>query len=203
MASRQNGTVSARKLGLAARHRRRDLLAILIGTAGYALAVGWVVADPETPGGSNPIPYQMGFAARIVAAIGLITGISGLHRVHALWAGGVGTAANVTAFVSLVLFAVGFSAFWVLGWLLFHLAALLFGIAVIGGRVLERGAGWLLVVGSTVGFLGGVIVDRTMFDGEGGWSTFAGTGVVLLGFVWLAASEMRRSAANARRLAER
>jgi hypothetical protein len=198
-----DGTMSANKLGAVARNRRRDLVAILVGTAGFVLAAAWVVFDPESAGASDPIPYQIGFAARLVAAIGLMTGITGLHRAHAAWAGPLGTFAYATSIASLVLFAIAFSAFWVLGWLLFHVSALAFGVAVVRGRVLDRRAGSLLIAGSTLGFGAGIAIDRFVYAAEGGWFAFTGTGIVLVGFICLAASETRRSAAAARRLAER
>ena len=199
----QNGAMSASKLRTVARDRRGGLFAMIAGTAGFVVAAAWVVADPESANASNPIPYQIGFAARLVAAIGLITAISGLHRAHAVWAGPSGTFGYAVCTASMLLFAIGFSAFWVLGWLLFHVGALAFGLAVLRGRVLHRGAGWLLIGGSTVAFGAGVAIDRALFAAEGGWFTFTGTGVVLVAFIWLAAVEARRSAAAARRLAER
>ena len=60
-----------------------------------------------------------------------------------------------------------------------------------------------MIFGSTVVFAAGIATDRLVFATEGGWFAFAGSGVVLIGFIWLAVSEARRSAANAKRLAER
>ena len=162
------------------------------GTIAFGVAAAWAVLDKDFTGTRDLIPYQIGFAARVAAAVLLISGMSPLHRIQKLWTGTTGQVGYVVTVASLVVFAVLFSSFWVLGWLGFHLGAAAFGIGVLRARILSSPAGWVLAVGTPVAFAAGVAMDRLM-DARGGPLRFAGTAVVLIGLLWLAASEARRS----------
>lgn len=171
---------------------RAAVLAFAGGTIGFGVAAAWAVLDKDFTGTRELIPYQIGFAARLAAAVLLISGISTLHRIQRLWTGTTGQVGYVVTLAGLVVFAVLFSSFWVLGWLGFHLGASVFGIGVLRARILSRPAGWVLAGGTPLAFAAGVAADRLM-DARGGPLTFAGTGVALIGFLWLAVSEARRS----------
>lgn len=171
---------------------RTALLACVAGTVALAVAAAWAVLDKDFTGSDDLIPYQIGFAARLATAVLLITGMSALHRIQKPWAGTTAQLGYVVTIASLVLFAVLFSSFWVLGWLGLHLGLTLFGAGVLRARILSTAAGWVLAVGTPVAFGAGIAVDR-LLDGRGGPSAFAGTGVALIGLLWLALSEARRS----------
>jgi hypothetical protein len=127
-----------------------------------------------------------------VSAILLITGISAVHRLQKPWAKGIAAAGYYTCVASLVVFAVVFSSFWVLGWLGFHAGVVLFGAGVVQAGILHKPAGWLLAAGTPIAFGIGIAADR-LIDARGGPSVFAGSGVALIGFMWLALSEAQRN----------
>lgn len=169
---------------------RRAVAALVPGTIAFALAGAWAVLDKDVTGSGDAIPYQLGFAGRLAAAVLVITGVTALHRVQKPWTTGIAKTGYGLIVFGLVLFAVVFSSFWVLGWLVFHLGAFLFGVGVVQARVLSRWGGWLLVATPIV-FGGGVLLDRAL-GARGGPAAFAGTAAALIGLLLLASSEARR-----------
>lgn len=188
-----------------AKAARFDLILTILGAAGFILAIAWIVGSQlefNDVIARNPIPESLGVVARIPAALFLITGMNGIHGAQKARSGAIGRAAYLTTIVGLVLFAVVVSSVWVVGWLILHVGAVLFGLAVLRAGVLSRGAGFLLLIGVPLGFVGGVVVQRVFFGDTSGWGVFLGTAVMTVGFAWLAASAARLTGESARDVPE-
>lgn len=168
----------------------------MLGIAGLIVAIAWIVGAQLVFNdviSRNPIPEGLGVVARIPAALFLITAVNGLHRAQKTRSDGIGRAAYLVTVAGLVLFAVVVSSVWLIGWLILHVGAVLFGLAVLRAGVLSRGAGFLLLIGVPIGFVGGLAVQRLFFPDTSPWGVFVGTPVMAVGFGWLAGSAARRT----------
>lgn len=177
-----------------ARAARFDLALTVLGLVALLVAVAWIVGAQlsyDEAIARNPIPEWLGVVARIPAALFLITALNGFHRAQKARAGAVGRAAYVVMVAGLVLFAVVVGPVWVIGWLVLHVGAVLFGLAVLRAGVFSRGAGFTLLLGVPAGIVGGYLVQRALFEHRSGWGVFAGTVVMAVALAWLGADAAR------------
>lgn len=175
------------------RGARFDLVVTALGALSFIVAIASLVAaqlEDNQAIADAVIPGMVGTIGRVLAALFLIAGVTGLHNAQKHLAASFGRVAYWTVVVPLVLFAIVPSPYWAIGWLLLHIGAILFGTAVLRVGGFPKGAGWLLVLGPPVGFLVGAIADAAL-TGSAGWGAFVGSLAIAAGFVWLAGSEFR------------